>query len=157
MKHWHYATVAVGVSLGVWLGVAATARSDSHSLLLSPGFSPDPLVMTGISGGTQTTPDCGFIKTGSPNLTVTLTDAFQFLQAAVTAAGDVTLLVEAPSGRRICSDDVNGLMPQISGAPPAGTYKIWIGDYQAQPDTGYSYQLTLTTKSDAGQGISPAP
>jgi hypothetical protein len=39
---------------------------------------------------------------------------------------------------------VNGLMPQVSGAPAAGSYKIWIGDYLTQSDTGYDYELSLS-------------
>lgn len=146
MKRWKYAVIALVsglLTLGVWLGTASIARSDSADITLSPGFSPDPLISTGVSGGAQATPDCGYIN-AAPNHIVTLTDTFPFLQAKVMSNGDVTLLIEAPTGKRICSDDVDGLMPQISGAPAAGSYKIWIGDYLTQPESGYDYELSLS-------------
>lgn len=134
----------VGLVLGATcLATSTLATSKSQSLTLSPGFAPDPFVIDGVSGGSLATPDCGYIKSASPDYVITLTESFEFLQAAVLASGDVTLLIETSNGRRICSDDVAGLMPQISGTAAAGTYKVWIGDY-LESGTGYPYKLSLT-------------
>jgi hypothetical protein len=130
------------LSCGAVLGMAQTVQADDYeSFALSPGFVPDPQVGTGASGGPRQTTDCGFVDTANaPDHVVYLYEPFNFLRAYVQSSGDVTLLIEGPDGR-FCSDDVNGLMPEISGFWPAGTYNVWIGDW----DHGtYPYQLYLT-------------
>jgi len=145
----------VGLSLAT--GAIASSpmiKAQSNLLTLAPGFSPDPQVTTGVSGGDRVTTDCGYVDAlHQPNHVITLTKTFNFLQAFVQAEGDVTLLMETPSGQLICSDDVNGLMPAISGEAPAGAYKIWVGDYGGTAVNkavsgagGYSYRLSLTEK-----------
>lgn len=129
------------LSVGLTVGVVSEARADYQSFSLAPGFQPDPQVGTGHSGGDRVTSDCGNVDTASaPDHVVYLSTNFSFLRAAVNSPGDVTLLVEGPGGR-ICSDDVNGLMPEISGSWSAGTYNVWIGDW----DGGYHrYELSLS-------------
>jgi hypothetical protein len=151
----------LAVLVGLSLATGAIASSPSPApkaqdtlLVLSPSFSPDPQVTNGVSGGDRFTPNCGYVNAlAQPNHVITLTQPFTFLQASVQAEGDVTLLIETPSGRLICSDDVNGLMPEISGEAPAGTYKIWVGDYGDSAANkavgragGYVYRLSLTEK-----------
>ncbi|MBD3884150.1 hypothetical protein IFO70_20595 [Phormidium tenue FACHB-886] len=115
---------------------------------LAPGFSPDPQVGMGKSGGTRQT-ECGYVQAETqPNHVIILSQPFEFLKASLQAEGDVTLLIKTPDGRSICSDDVNGLMPEISGEAPAGTYRIWIGDYIGKPEGSYPYQLKLTEQQN---------
>jgi hypothetical protein len=141
-------SAAVLATCAMTTGVVATvvqpARADYQSFTLSPGFVPDPQIGTGLSGGTRPTPDCGYVdQANAPDHVVTLNSSFSFLRASVQATGDVTLLIEGPDGR-FCSDDVNGLMPEISGPWPAGTYYIWIGDFVGSPTGAYSYELYLS-------------
>jgi hypothetical protein len=150
MKIFKYVAIALLTNLvmfGLIVGTTQPARPDDKSIDLTPGFSPDPQVSVGMSGGSHATSDCGYVKpANAPNLILTLAAPFRFLRASVQADGDVTLLVEGPNGHRICSDDVNGLMPEISGAAAAGTYKIWIGDFVGNPEGSYQYQLVLREK-----------
>jgi hypothetical protein len=142
-KHITAALTAGFVTAGLLLCSAIQARADFKALSLEPGFTPNPEVIRGLSGGTRATPDCGYVKAAdAPDYVVTLTKPFTALKASVQASGDVTMLIEGPNGR-VCSDDVNGLMPEISGSALAGTYNVWIGDYVGKPDSGFNYQLTL--------------
>jgi hypothetical protein len=143
-KHLATALTAAFVTAGLLICSAVQARADFKALNLEPGFTPNPEILKGLSGGVRETPDCGYVKAAdTPDAVVTLTKPFTALKASVQATGDVTMLIEGPNGR-ICSDDVNGLMPEISGAAPAGTYRVWIGDYVGKADEGFSYQITLT-------------
>lgn len=139
--------VALTVGLmttGLVAGFAPQAKADYQSFTLSPGFMPDPQVGTGLSGGPRSTPDCGWVDSANaPDHVVRLPQAFSYLRAHVQSQGDVTLLIEGPDGR-FCSDDVNGLMPEISGYWPAGTYNVWIGDFVGNSAGSYRYQLFLT-------------
>jgi hypothetical protein len=135
---------ACALSTGVVLGLPQVAKADYQSFSLAPGFTPDPQVGTGLSGGTRSTNDCGYVDaSNAPDHVVTLTRPFSFLRASVEASGDVTLLVTGPDGR-FCSDDANGLMPEISGYWPAGTYNIWVGDFVGNGNGTYRYQLFLS-------------
>lgn len=132
---------ACALSAGLTVGLATQARADYQSFSLAPGFMPDPQIGTGYSGGSRQTPDCGFVDAANaPDHVVYLSNNFDFLRASVQSSGDVTLLIEGPGGR-VCSDDVNGLMPEIAGAWSAGTYSVWIGDWDG---SYYRYQFSLS-------------
>lgn len=144
------------LSAGMALGIPGAARAQSYdSFSLAPGFQPDPLVSTGLSGGvravtcdTRTTGEGTVVTTyvdtaNAPDHVLHLARPFPFLRASVQATGDVTLLISGPDGIH-CSDDVNGVMPEIAGAWPAGTYYIWIGDFVGPSRGAYNYQLFLS-------------
>lgn len=142
----HSATVLATCAIGatVVLGLPQAAKADYQAFTLEPGFTPDPQVGTGLSGGTRSTSDCGYVDSANaPDHVVTLTRSFDFLRASVEASGDVTLLITGPDGR-FCSDDANGLMPEISGYWPAGTYNVWIGDFEGNGSGTHRYQLMLS-------------
>lgn len=110
------------------IGPCLGGGTDYCSFVIEPGFLPDPLTSTGVSGGPTQTPDCGNID-GTPDHEITITQDFASLRMHVESQGDVTLLVEGPFGR-VCSDDVVGLLPEIQRDFPAGTYQVWVGDWQ---------------------------
>ncbi|MBD2462068.1 hypothetical protein H6G89_13520 [Oscillatoria sp. FACHB-1407] len=137
------------------VGSQAARAEDYESFTLAPGFRPNPVVGTGLSGGTRLV-DCYTNESGgrtlvrtyvdsanAPDHVVTVTRPFSNLRASVQADGDVTLLIDGPDGT-YCSDDVDGLMPSISGNWPAGTYNIWIGDFVGDGSGVYRYRLFLT-------------
>lgn len=139
----------------VLVGSQTASAEDYESFTLTPGFRPNPVVGTGLSGGTRLI-DCYTNESGgdtlvrtyvdsedAPDHVVTVTRGFNNLSASVESDGDVTLVVEGPDGN-YCSDDVNGLMPVISGDWPAGTYNIWIGDFVGDGRGAYRYRLFLT-------------
>ncbi|WP_148288344.1 hypothetical protein [Prochlorothrix hollandica] len=123
-----------------------------RTVTLAPRFSPDPLTISGISGGdreasTQTgrketeTGFCvGYIGT-PPDHRLVLSDFFDFLNLRVTSAGDTTLVVEGPGGTW-CSDDTQGQTPQIGGQWLPGTYDVWVGS--GDPDAYYVYELNVS-------------
>jgi hypothetical protein len=139
------AVLAIGaIGSGIVLGLPQVAKADYQSFNLAPGFTPDPQIGTGLSGGTRSTSDCGYVDaTNAPDHVITLARPFEFLRASVEAPGDVTLLITGPDGR-FCSDDANGLMPEVSGYWSAGTYNVWIGDFVGDGSGTYRYQLMLS-------------
>ncbi len=122
----------------------------------APGFLPDPLTSTGLSGGPEATPDCGNID-GAPDHSITLTQPFAFLRIYAESAGDVTLVVDGPFGR-VCSDDAEGfgLNPEIARDWPAGSYRVWVGDWQpswsVENATSYTLHITEFPREGAGGG-----
>lgn len=121
---------------------APTQYAQYEDFELSPGFQPDPRLGTGTSGGTENGGNCGEID-NTPDHLLTLTRDFDFLRISVEASGDITLLVEKPNGERVCSDDTQGILPEVSGKYPAGQYKIWVGDW----GSSYEYQLCVSQNS----------
>lgn len=120
---------------------------DYESFSLQPGFLPDPVIGTGLSGGSRNSGDCGYVDTlDAPDHTLYIDESFDYLRLYVDAPGDVTLLMESETtGESICVDDSNGsLLPEFSGAWPAGTYNIWIGDFENNPSGTYRYRLYIT-------------
>ncbi len=55
---------------------------------------------------------------------------------------DTTLVVQKPDGTYLCNDDGEELNPIVSGAFPAGTYKVWIGSYEQGTNSRYTLGLS---------------
>ena len=96
-----------------------------RKVTLTPGFDPDPFVLSGISGGTtvaSTIADRLETETGIcwgyvseiPDYELVLTDEFTYLNLEVFSTQDTMLLVQGPGGTW-CSDDVEGWNPSIAG------------------------------------------
>ncbi|NEQ97731.1 MAG: hypothetical protein F6K30_13600 [Cyanothece sp. SIO2G6] len=135
------ALAVILMSTGLTVGFAAQARADYESFVLQSGFTPDPQTGSGLSGGPRYTEDCGFIDSvDAPDHVIQLNESFDFLRAQASSNSDITLVIVGPDGR-YCSDDANGLMPEISGYWPAGTYEVWIGDWDGG---GYRYEFSLS-------------
>jgi len=98
-------------------------RVDYESLTLSPGFLPDPQILSGRSGGTNdasrfgVTPDgpCVGQIDSRPDHEITLTSSFHYLELRVESSQDTSLVVHGPQETR-CNDDHYGLNPSIRGA-----------------------------------------
>ncbi|MEM1280036.1 MAG: hypothetical protein AAGG53_08500 [Cyanobacteria bacterium P01_H01_bin.152] len=132
------------LSLGLATTVVSEARAEYETFEIVPGFTPDPLVGTGISGGPDDVGECGFVDTyDSPDHVLYIEGYFEFLRVSVDAPGDVTLLMEnVETGESLCIDDSNGtLLPEFAGEWPVGTYFIWVGDFD---NGGYPYQLSIS-------------
>ncbi|MCC5636166.1 hypothetical protein LC593_09900 [Nostoc sp. CHAB 5844] len=112
-------------------------------------FSPDPLSVRGMSGGsvsgskvagrreTVTGPCDGFVDE-APDHTLALTTKFDYLKLQVQSPQDVTMIVKGPGGTW-CNDDFDGKNPGMSGEWLPGNYQIWVGSY----DKGQYYPYTL--------------
>lgn len=133
---WPWATVRANE------GATAQQYAQYEDFELSPGFQPDPRLGSGTSGGTEDGGKCGEID-NTPDHLLTLTRDFDFLRISVEAPGDITLLVEKPNGERVCSDDTQGVLPEVAGNYPAGQYKIWVGDW----GSSYEYQICVSQNS----------
>jgi hypothetical protein len=133
------------------------ARPLFENATLSPGFSPDPMVVRGISGGPQravdvagraetaTGPCTGYVDT-QPDHTLVLTSFFNYLNLQVQSAEDTTLVIRGPGGSW-CNDDYQGKSPGIAGQWLSGTYEIWVGSYSANGYYPYVIQMS-TVRAD---------
>ncbi|WP_413200658.1 hypothetical protein [Nostoc piscinale] len=119
---------------------------------LNHPFSPDPITVRGMSGGsisgnkvagrreTITGPCDGFVD-AAPDHTLELKTRFDYLRLQVQSPQDVTLIVKGPGGTW-CNDDFEGKNAGMSGEWLPGNYQVWVGSYnQGQY---YPYTLTIT-------------
>lgn len=121
---------------------AAAGGSNFGTVQLNAGFVPDPHTASGTSGGsidasTWQAGCNGFVTTQPDHLFVAAT-AFANLRVMAHSTGDITLVVQKPDGTYLCNDDTDGTDPLVEGAFPAGTYKVWIGSYQAGTNSPYT-------------------
>lgn len=114
-----------------------TPNANFDDVNLRPGFLPDPHVVTGIAGGTDDAsrygrtdhgPCRGAIST-HPDHVLTVERGFSYLRIRAFSDGDTSLVIRGPNGLLYCNDDAVGLDPQIEANFPAGTYEIYVGDY----------------------------
>ncbi len=108
---------------------------------INPGFQPDPLTVTGTSGGSQASKGCGMIG-ATPNYVVNLANNFNYLRFTVQGAGQPTLLIQGPNGSS-CVQAIPGGNIEVPGYWEKGTYSIYIGDRSGGQN---SYTLTITQK-----------
>ena len=115
---------------------------NADPLPITPNFKPDPIILTGISGGAKDSQGCGKIGE-QPNHVIRLSDKFKYLRFSVEGEGNLTLLIEPPSGSPSCVlyDSASGGKIQSSGLWEAGIYRISIGDRSGQK---HPYTLSIT-------------
>jgi hypothetical protein len=116
-------------------------------------FTPDPLTVRGMSGGsipgskiagkaeTQPTGPCQGFMDEAPDHTVKLTSKFDYLKLVVQSPADTTMIVKGPGGTW-CNDDFDGKNPGIVGEWLPGTYQIWVGSYAQGKYLPYTLQIT---------------
>ena len=119
---------------------------------IGPQFSPDPLTVRGMSGGsisgnqvggrseTATGPCTGFVDE-TPDHTLALTSKFEYLKLQVQSPEDTTLIIKGPGGTW-CNDDFEGKNAGITGEWLAGTYQIWVGSYEKDKYLPYTIKIT---------------
>lgn len=119
---------------------------------LNHPFSPDPMNVRGMSGGsvsgsevagrteTFTGPCTGFVDE-APDHNLELTSKFDYLKLQVQSPEDVTIIVQGPGGTW-CNDDLDGKNPGISGEWLPGNYQIWVGSYNKSQYYPYTLQIT---------------
>ncbi len=118
---------------------------------LAPGFTPDPHMVYGLSGGGTRAATwrggCqGFVTENAPNHVFTAEQDFPQLSVGVHSAQDATLVIEGPDGTVLCSDDDgDNTDPLIRARFPAGEYRIWVGSYA--PSQNHDYALGFSEGS----------
>jgi hypothetical protein len=93
---------------------------------------------------------CGGLVNLTPSYAFDWSGETDALSLFVEADGDTTLLVRAPDGSLLCSDDfgADNLNPLVTIAAPAeGRYLVWVG--RIDPTEPVSGVLTITEATDA--------
>jgi len=112
-----------------------TLEAGFGSVSLEAGFTPDPYVVSIVSGGgysaSTVSSSCRGWVAEAPDYSVNyLAGSFDLTIAAVSNS-DTTLLVNGPNGEWYCDDDGGeGLNPLLNFSNPAsGRYDVWVGSY----------------------------
>jgi hypothetical protein len=114
-------------------------------------FSPDPLTVRGMSGGsipgsqiagTETTPTgpCKGFMDEVPDHTLKLVSKFEYLKLVVNSPADTTMIIKGPGGTW-CNDDLDDKNPGVVGEWLRGTYQIWIGSYKENDSLPYTLKI----------------
>ncbi len=104
---------------------------------LSPGFRPDPHMVSLRAGGSIDArtrfSDCRGFITQAPDIRLFWDGNGSLpLRLSVTSNADTTLVVNGPGGEWYCDDDSGGgTNPAVALNPTAGRYEIWVGTYSA--------------------------
>lgn len=121
-------SLVVPATLTMILAGVGASRSNAQVFEVGARLQSDPITISGQSGGSKNTRDCGAIAQ-TPNQVVRVSDRLDYLRISVEGGGEPTLLVEGPSGRFcVLADELSGSSPEISGVWLPGTYSIYIGD-----------------------------
>ena len=133
----------------------AAAAALWDSFYLYPGFLPDPAIGSGVSLGVEEAAlVCdigGTIALAQPSHTLTAEDDFNNLHiyfgevfGPSEASEDLVLVMyDRQTGDFFCADDSNdSLLPEFTGYLAAGTYDIYVGDFD--PSEGSSYNIYLS-------------
>lgn len=132
-------TAAAVLSLAAVAGAAqaqnVNAAPTYGEFRLSPGFQPDPGLLSVRAGGSIAAEDafsgCSGYIAAAPDLRL-YWDGKGNLSLIISAVSnaDTTLIVNGPDGRWYCDDD-NGddSNPSVRLTPVAGRYEIWVGTY----------------------------
>ncbi len=100
---------------------------------LSAGFTPDPTVVSIVTGGNSvqvTQPGCTGWILNAPDYELTYEAGSWPLNIYFKGDGDTTILINGPDGSWHCNDDANGFNPHVSfPTPMSGVYDIWVGTY----------------------------
>lgn len=123
-----------------------------ENVTLYPEFSPDPVMIRGLSGGPVSAQDTagreetptgscmGFVD-DKPDHTLVLNGFFQYLSLQVTSNEDTVLVIRGPGGSW-CNDDYIDMNPGIAGQWLSGKYDIWVGSYK--PNAYHPYVIKIT-------------
>jgi hypothetical protein len=128
------------------VSVASAQRSNFGTITLTPGFTPDPHVAAGTSGGeanaSTVNSQCRGWISSTPDHILVLRSDFNFLRIFAEAEGDTTLVIQTPNGQVRCNDDTYGRNPSVEGTFTAGTYRVWLGSYAEGENLRYQLKLT---------------
>jgi hypothetical protein len=137
-KHKIFRVVPVAIAMSLVLTAPNFAQAQQVSI--SPKFQPDPLTLTGKSGGDKKS-DCGYIPS-EPSQVIQVTESLPYLRLTVESGGKPTLLIDGPGGRFcVLADNYSGGKPQISGFWQEGKYSLYIGDLS---QSQYNYTLSIS-------------
>ena len=166
-------TFGAALALAALLPVSAFAQLNIQGTpnygarTIRPGFTPDPMAIAVVSGGTINVStlghgsDCQGFATAQPDFNFTLSGVSAFLRVYVEAGNeDTTLIINKPDSTWACNDDANGgrnPMIDFNNAPP-GLYNVWVGSYQTGTRARGSLKITeLRSNLPSGGTATPTP
>lgn len=130
--------VPLGLAISLLLNEASFAKPPITEI--KNPLQIDPIILTGMSGGTVNT-DCGYIST-TPSQVIEMTDSVPYLQLRVESEGQSTLLIDGPGGRFcVLSNDDLKSKPKLSGYWTKGKYSVYVGELSKQ---NYNYTLSIS-------------
>ena len=144
-------------TVGIANLINAVAKAEDEppmfaDITIDRDFSPDPLKVRGMSGGsipasqvnggskTQTGTCKGFVDK-VPDHTLKLISKFDYLKLLIESPSDTTLMIKGPGGIW-CNDDFDGKNPGIVGEWLKGDYQIWVGSYKKGKSLPYTLKIT---------------
>jgi hypothetical protein len=132
------------VTLALAMILAPVGAVRSQPLQIAPGF-PEPLNISGVSGGQNNSGDCGFVSQ-APNHVIQVTQDLPYWRIAVQTAGAPSLMIQGPRGR-FCVLPANAAAGNVefSGYGDKGTYTIFVGD-RSQGQHPYSLSISQKRK-----------
>ncbi|MEL7008873.1 MAG: hypothetical protein AAGM29_09730 [Cyanobacteria bacterium J06588_4] len=84
---------------------------------------------------------CDGYVNSQPNHLLQIKSLLEFMRLEVASPTDTTLLVQGAGGVW-CNDDSSSANPMIEGAWQQGSYRVWVGSYQANTKTDYQIRIT---------------
>lgn len=129
-------------------GGTGAIQANYGSIKIEAGFTPDPRLLPGTSGGTENAAalaaGCsGWISGELPDHILIAGTPLPKLRVLAASNQDVTLVIQRVGGGYACNDDAEGSSPEVKEAfPLAGIYRIWVGSFEKGINS--AYQLVLT-------------
>ncbi len=98
---------------------------------MAPSIQPNPLIISGLSGGQRPT-SCGFIP-DNPSQVVSVSKPMANLTFQVTGGGEPTLFISGPNGQSFCipADNGSGGRIVVPGLWEQGSYYLFVGNRQS--------------------------
>lgn len=126
--------------LAIGLILISNQPGKAEVIQIERDFQPDPLILSGESGGIEKS-NCGNIS-AEPDRIIEVTESLPYLRLTVESKGKPTLLIDGPEGRFcVLGDSYSEDKPEISGYWQAGKYSLYIGDLSEQQ---HSYTLSIS-------------
>ncbi|MBK8169773.1 MAG: hypothetical protein IPK60_05465 [Sandaracinaceae bacterium] len=156
----------VGTAVNVQAqGLNPRGRPNYGTRPISPGFSPDPISVPVVTGGTVDVASlhlgqgCVGYTAQAPDFQFTLTGPSRFLRIFVDAGqADTTLIVNRADGTWACADDTYGMNPGVDlvNAMP-GVYNVWVGSYRNGERVNGTFAVTqIPSIHPAGSTATPS-
>ena len=133
-------TKFVPIVLAISLIFASFQSVKAEVVQIERDFQPDPLTISGKSGGFEKS-NCGNISK-TPSQVLKVSESLPYLRLTVESKGKPTLLIDGPEGRFcVLGDSYSEEKPEISGYWQAGEYLLYIGSLSSEQ---HEYTLSIS-------------
>lgn len=133
-------TKFVPIVLAISLIFASLQFVKAEVVQIERDFQPDPLTISGKSGGFEKS-NCGNISK-TPSQVLKVSESLPYLRLTVESKGKPTLLIDGPEGRFcVLGDSYSEEKPEISGYWQAGEYLLYIGSLSPEQ---HEYTLSIS-------------